>query len=80
MQVASPPDSEFLGIVEAATFLKISKGALYNKLSRGELPRYKPGKKVFFKREDLVAYIESARVPSNAEIEAEAATRSARRK
>ena len=80
MQVASPPDSGFLGIVEAASFLKISVGSLYNKIYQRQIPYFKPGKKCFFKLEDLRAYIEAGRVPSNAEIEADAATRSARRK
>lgn len=71
----------FLSVPEAAQFLKISAGAVYNKIYKKELPYFKPGgKKVLFKLADLQSYVEAARVPSSAEIEAEAATISARRK
>ena len=68
---------EFLSVKEAAAFLKRSPGNIYNLLSAGKLRHYKPnGKQVLLKRSELQEWIEQAAVPSNAEIEAQAAARS----
>lgn len=67
---------EYLNVEEAAAFLKRSPANLYNLCWKGQLRHYKPGGRlVLFKRSELQAWIENAAVPSNAEIEAEAARR-----
>ena len=45
-------------LAEAAAYLKISKSHLYQRTSRREIAHYKPeGKKIYFRREDLDAYL-----------------------
>ena len=55
----------YLSIEEAASYLDISKSCLYKKTSNREIPFFNPGgKKIYFKREDLNQWIESAYVES----------------
>lgn len=65
------PD-EFLNIQLAAEFLRLSVPTLYTKVSKGELPVMKRGKRLYFSRTELMEYIKEGRKKSNAEIEAEA--------
>jgi excisionase family DNA binding protein len=47
-----------MGIVEAAEFTGLSKTYLYKLIHLGKIPCYKPtGGKVFFKREELTAFV-----------------------
>lgn len=78
----------FMNVKTAARFLQgkppdedASVGSVYNLRCAGVLPCYKPGgKTILFKTTDLIAYIESIRIPSKAEIESEAAIHSAGQK
>lgn len=69
-------DNEFLTVKQAAVFLKRSRGNIYNLVSAGKLPHFKPGgKSVLFRRAELEQWVEASRVPSNDEIAAQAASR-----
>lgn len=52
----------FLNIEEASDFLKVKKSTLYQKTHLKTIPFYKTGKKVLFKKSDLVHYIEKTKV------------------
>jgi len=54
---------ELIGAVEAADFLGIALPTLYTKTSKGELPFLKPSgtKRIYFKKQDLVEYLETGR-------------------
>lgn len=61
---------EFLTAPEAAEFLGISIHQLYKYSSQHVLPYYKPQNKLlYFKRSELVDFIEVARIRSQTEIE-----------
>uniref|UniRef100_UPI004048760C helix-turn-helix domain-containing protein n=1 Tax=Algoriphagus sp. TaxID=1872435 RepID=UPI004048760C len=60
-----------LSISEAAEFLNLSVPTLYSKVSRGELPVMKRGKRLYFSLPELKDFIKAGRKKSNAEIEAE---------
>jgi excisionase family DNA binding protein len=47
------PEPDFLTVDQAAAFLNFSKGTVYKKCSLGELPHYKSGKKLHFKKSEL---------------------------
>lgn len=50
---------EILNLTEAASFLSISKSTLYKMTHMRSIPFYKPsGKLIFFKRKDLVDWVE----------------------
>ncbi len=53
--------SDLLTIGQASEFLKLSVPTLYTKVSRGEIPVNKPGKRLYFSRDELSAWIKSGR-------------------
>lgn len=63
---------EFLTIQQAAELLNLSVPTMYSKVSRNELPVMKQGKRLYFSRPELIAYLRSGKKKSQAEIEAEA--------
>jgi len=72
-QPPQPQEQHFLA-PEAATFLGVALPTLYSKVSRGELPYMKRGKRLHFSRTELMDYLKGGRRLTNAEIEAEAHT------
>ena len=50
-----------LTIQEAAEFLSLSVPTLYSKVSKGELPVMKRGKRLYFSRTELMEYIKQGR-------------------
>ena len=68
-----PPQPErLLTVQEAAQFLNLTVPTIYSKVSRGELPVMKRGKKLHFSSTELMQYLKQGRKLTNAEIEAEA--------
>ncbi|MDD4429542.1 MAG: helix-turn-helix domain-containing protein [Paludibacter sp.] len=66
------PPEQFLTIQEAAEFMNLTVPTMYSKVSKGELPVMKRGKRLYFSRTELMTYIKTGRKKSNAEIEQEA--------
>jgi len=64
----------FLTVEEAAKLLNITKQTIYEKVSRGELPVMKRGKRLYFSDIELYEYLKGGRKKTNAEIDAEAET------
>lgn len=63
------PVKEILTIEEAAEFLSVSKSYLYKQTSAQAIPHYKPtGKRCYFKRSELEAWILAGRISTKAEI------------
>jgi len=63
---------QFLTIQEAAQYLNLTVPTIYSKVSKGELPVMKRGKRLYFSSTELMDYLKEGRKKSNAEIEAEA--------
>lgn len=63
---------QLLTIQEAAEFLSLAVPTMYSKVSKGELPVMKQGKRLYFSSTELMEYIKEGRKKSNAEIEQEA--------
>ena len=70
-KLAEQPE-QLLTIKEAAQFLKLTVPTIYSKVSKGELPVMKRGKRLYFSNTELMEYIKEGRKKSNAEIEQEA--------
>ena len=63
------PLKEILTIEEAAEFLSVSKSYLYKQTSAQAIPHYKPtGKRCYFKRSELEAWILAGRISTKSEI------------
>ena len=68
VQVQEKEDPEdFLTAEEARIYLNVALSTLYGIVCRKEISVYKPGKKLYFKREDLNSFINQARKKSKVE-------------
>jgi len=69
-------DKHYLGDLhqEAGEFLSLTAATIYSKISRGELPVMKRGKRLYFSRDELLEYLKDVRNKTNAEIERDANT------
>lgn len=65
---------EVLNLQEACQYLELSQSHLYKLTSAGTIPHYKPnGKKLYFKRSELDAWLLRNRSATQDEIEQQAA-------
>ena len=71
-QPTTDQPEQLLTIQEAAEFLSLTVPTMYSKVSKGELPVMKQGKRLYFSRTELMKYVKAGRKKSNAEIEQEA--------
>lgn len=60
--------SELLTVEQAAEFLSLSVPTIYGLISKNEIPVMKPGKRCYFDKTELVAYIKAGRKKTNNEI------------
>lgn len=67
-----PTPEALLTIQQASEFLNLSVPTIYSKVSKGELPVMKQGKRLYFSSFELMQFIKEGRKKTNAEIEAEA--------
>lgn len=65
------PQNNLLTVQGAGSLLNLSVPTIYSKVSRGELPFMKRGKRLYFSHSELMEYLEAGRKKSNAEIEQE---------
>lgn len=65
---------EALTVSEVALMLGISESRVRHLTSEKELPYYKQGKNTYFKKSEVEKWMLSTRVPTNAEIKAQATT------
>lgn len=63
---------QLLTVEQAADFLSLSVPTIYSKISRGELPNYKRGKRVYFTRNSLMNHLKQGERKTFSEIEKEA--------
>jgi excisionase family DNA binding protein len=68
----SPPPVPYMNIASAAEYLGISKGSMYRLVYDREVPHYKIGKRISFRRDELDEWISKSRVKASSEIEDEA--------
>lgn len=66
--------STLINVQEAAALLNLAVTTLYEKTSEKLIPHYKHGKKIMFKKSELLAWVESRKVPTIHEIRNEAAS------
>jgi excisionase family DNA binding protein len=59
--------SDLLNVPEAAEYLHLQPATLRDWILRRRLPVVKLGRRIFFKRQDLEALIESSTIPAHEE-------------
>lgn len=67
----SDNNEELLTIEGAAELLKLSVATIYTKVCKNEIPVNKQGKRLYFYRAELLDWIKSGRIKTNAEIQQE---------
>lgn len=65
------PEQPFT-VEQAAEFLNLSVPTIYGKVSKGELPVMKRGKRLYFSSKELLAYLKGGRKKTNQELAEEA--------
>ena len=70
----SGSESTLINIQEAAALLNLAVATVYEKTSEKLIPHYKHGKKIMFKKSELLAWVESRRVKTIHEIRKEASS------
>jgi len=70
---AKEPEEELLNFDHACDFLGIAKSTGYQRVNRGEIPHFKKGRRLYFRKSELVKYIESGRRKTRKELEEAAA-------
>ena len=55
------PDPDWMNLDEACTYLNLGKSAIYKRTMNGQIPFYKFGKKLAFRRHELNEFITSHR-------------------
>lgn len=71
-QPQAKEEKEVLLIDEAAKLLGLKKATIYGKVHREAIPHSKPGKHLYFNRQELLEWIQASRKKTTAEIQAEA--------
>lgn len=61
-------EDQLFSVSEAAQFLNLSVATLYSKVSRNEIPVFKKGKRLYFSKSELTAWIESGKMLTNEEL------------
>lgn len=69
LQVGSP---EILNLNQATEYLSLSKSTLYKFTSQREIPHFKKGKKIYFRKSELDDWLTQLRISTKDEIEQEA--------
>ena len=69
-----PESDQLLIIEEAGEFLHLSVPTLYGYVNRNEIPFSKKGKRLYFSKQELTAWIKTGRKKTIAEIASEANT------
>ena len=64
--------SEYLDISKAAIYLNLAKATVYSKVCRREIPAYKNGSRLYFKRDELEKWMTKIPILTNIEIAAQA--------
>ena len=73
-KIESTNESTLINIQEAAALLNLAVNTIYEKTSEKIIPHYKHGKKIMFKKSELLAWVESRRVKTIQEMRKETAS------
>jgi excisionase family DNA binding protein len=66
-----PEISEVMNLTQAAQYLNLAKQSIYGLTARREIPHFKKGKKLYFKKPELDQWISEGRVKAKKQIEQE---------
>ncbi len=67
-------ESTLINVQEAAALLNLAVNTLYEKTSEKLIPHYKHGRKIMFKKSELLAWVEARKVKTIQELRKDAAS------
>ena len=62
------PEDDLLTVSQTAKLVKLSISTIYSKVSRKEIPAFKIGKRLYFSKDEIIAWIKSGKIKTIAEI------------
>lgn len=62
-------EDEILDFTEMRRYLKLAQSTAYQKVSHGEIPHYKKGRRLYFKKKELKAYVNSGKRKTKKDLE-----------
>lgn len=62
-------EDEIMDFIEMRRYLRLGQSTAYQKVSDGEIPHYKKGRRLYFKKKELQAYVESGRRKTKKDLE-----------
>ena len=65
-------DVEFMNVTQVAEYLSLAKPTIYSLVCKMEIPNYKQGKRLYFKKADIDEWLSKSRRKTREEIEQEA--------
>jgi excisionase family DNA binding protein len=65
-------ENTLINVQEAAALLNLAVATVYEKTSERLIPHYKHGKKLMFKKSELLAWVQTRKIKTISEIHAEA--------
>lgn len=71
-ELSTSPPEKFLTIQDVSKLLCLTVPTLYSKVSKGEIPVMKRGKRLYFSQTELLNFLKEGRRKTNAEIALEA--------
>lgn len=72
LKFEKPVNTEVFDIKEAMLYLKLGKGTMYSMTMKREIPHYKVGRRLYFRKDELDAWINKGKVKTQLEINEEA--------
>lgn len=71
-QVITPTDEPLMSVIETAEFLDLAVPTIYGLVQRAEIPVNKKGKRLYFLKSELTAWVKTGRKKTHTEIECNA--------
>ncbi len=64
-------EEQFLNVTKASKFLDIAKPTIYAKCSKLQIPHFKKGKKLYFRKKELIEWLLSGKRKTTQQIQSE---------
>lgn len=68
LNTVSNTDDDFMNIEEASSFLGFTKSSIYGMTHERKIPHFKVGKRLYFKKADIVNWITSTKITTKQEL------------
>lgn len=72
VQTKEEPEADILNVQEAAKLLNLAPATIYNKVNKKEISHFKKGKKLYFSKTGLIAWLKEGKKLTVSEIKEEA--------